>query len=126
MLKNHLIERYQDLSKGAPTPTPTQTKVVQPEEPKQELKAQEQELYKFVFESELDSSELAQTCVPPSQSNIDPGTIKQPKQPQDACALLGLNNFILNEYDNESALNGGNLFGSLTGYDGSVSDYVPV
>lgn len=124
MLKNHLIERYQDRDTSKTTMVP---KVVQPEEPKQDLpKTQEQELYKFVFESELETSEPAQACFPPSQSNIDPGTVKQPKQPQDACNLIGLSSFVLNEYDNESALNGGNLFGSLTGYDGSISDYVPL
>lgn len=130
MLKNHLLEQNAIISK---TLTLEGTSKIRPTTPRKEegieslqltadpAKAKynkEEELYKFVFETD------AKQCDPPSHEPpvVDKGTLQKPKPISKQA--LNQTNLVVNEYENESALNGGNLFGALSGYDGMESAYV--
>lgn len=95
------------LESAAPAP-------VQPVE-LESMKIEEDELYKFVFNEEckIDDS----TFLP------EPATIKLAKQPKDDA--MNFDTMILSEYENENTMNGGTLFGSLSGFDSMANDYVP-
>lgn len=145
MLKNYLIERDRQTFTNSPvktvvhteesaTPIPSQIGEsksaeisFEPENPVKDA----DELYKFVFDD--DPIELASNlgkmsslgsaaCDAPKQHIPDPATMKAAKNPQKQA--INNNFLVLNEYDNESALNGGNIFGNLSGYDGIAGDYV--
>jgi hypothetical protein len=86
-----------------------------------EKKAKEDELYKFVF----DDSEIT-SCSPPLKETPyvpEPSSIKAPKEPCKS-SNLNFDNMFINEYDNESSLNGGTFFGGLSGYEITSNDYV--
>jgi len=79
------------------------------------------ELYKFVFENESNQSPMCkqeQIFVPESS------TLQAPKQ--QVAQSLNFENLVLNEYENESPLNGGHIYGNLSGYDSYSGDYVSI
>ena len=82
------------------------------------------ELFKCVFDdsSVLQTPESPQ-CKPQSLSSVpEPSSIKPAKQPEKQ--TINFDNLVLNEYDNESELNGGNIFNSLKGFDSLAGDYM--
>ena len=87
--------------------------------PTESLKVdKEAELFKFVFE------DPPATCSPPLESSYQPeaGSIKKPKTATGETPVTHDQMFI-NEYDNESVLNGGSLFGGLSGFDSMAGNY---
>lgn len=82
------------------------------------------ELFKFVFDdSSILQSYESSECKPSSLSSVpEPSSVKPSKQPEKQ--TINFDNLVLNEYDNESVLNGGNIFNSLKGFDSLAGDYM--
>lgn len=85
----------------------------------QTVKSEADELYKFVFNDETPGQ-----CAPPQPALYvpEPATLKAAKEPTKQS--LNQENLVLNEYENESVLNGGALFGALSAFDSYAGDYV--
>lgn len=82
------------------------------------------DLFKFVFEDDTPITNQSPMCKQDKQTYIpEPSTINVAK-PEVKQQPLNFENLVLNEYENESPLNGGHLYGSLSGYDSYSGDYV--
>lgn len=132
LLKNHLLDQVHkeafildkttppQANEPCPFPTPLLETMKGDEHASKKTKDAD-ELYKFVFDDipKTESCNAQNTELP---MVIEQGTVKPSKRPNKPS--LDYDNEILNEYDDESALNGGNYFDSLKGYDTMAGNYM--
>lgn len=113
------------LSPTTPLPPPVPESI-----PPAKPKKSDDELLNFVFENTL---ELPKQQMPPpaSSSGISATTTEvvktttNPTEPNAPMMMKNAEKFtVINEYDNESVMNGGQIFQGISGYDGPNSNFV--
>lgn len=107
-----IASSFTDISNMQSEPAPTALTASTPITTAQPKVDKEAELYNFIFND--DAPSCAQ---PPKETPYipEPATIQAAKAPMKQS--LNNDQMFVSEYDNESALNGGMLFGGLKGFD---------